>query len=178
MEYINANGGVMGRAIELVYEDDQGAEAAATNAFQKITSEYDLAAICLNKYSSVVLAMEQFVADEGIPPSAAAAPFVWKLPRPTTSSPLVRATPAPGRHHQGNYCAELGMTKVAIIHAPDALGTGMTPVVKEVLEGHGIEVVSEQQFSADEKNFAPYIAKIVDSGCDGIIALPSSRKLP
>ena len=67
MEYINANGGVMGRAIELVYEDDQGAEAAATNAFQKITSEYDLAAICLNKYSSVVLAMEQFVADEGIP---------------------------------------------------------------------------------------------------------------
>ena len=49
MEYINANGGVMGRAIELVYEDDQGAEAAATNAFQKITSEYDLAAICLIK---------------------------------------------------------------------------------------------------------------------------------
>lgn len=96
MEYINANGGVMGRAIELVYEDDQGAEAAATNAFQKITSEYDLAAICLNKYSSVVLAMEQFVADEGIPAiCCGSSPIVWKLPRPTTSSPLVRATPAP-----------------------------------------------------------------------------------
>ena len=67
MNEINASGGVMGRAIELVYEDDQGTEAGGTNAFQKIVSEYDLAAICLNKFSSMVLAMEQFVADEGIP---------------------------------------------------------------------------------------------------------------
>ena len=36
MAHINAAGGVMGRAIEIVYEDDQGNETAATNAFQKI----------------------------------------------------------------------------------------------------------------------------------------------
>ena len=67
MKHINEAGGVLGRQIELVYEDDQGNETVATNAFQKIVSEHDLAAICLNKYSSVVLAMEQFVAEEGIP---------------------------------------------------------------------------------------------------------------
>ena len=175
MEYINANGGVLGLAIELVYEDDQGAEAAATNAFQKITSEYDLAAICLNKYSSVVLAMEQFVADEGIPAICCGSSVRLEASE-TYNLFSTRKSDTGSGVTIGNYCAELGMTKVAIIHAPDALGTGMTPVVKEVLEGHGIEVVSEQQFSADEKNFAPYIAKIVDSGCDGIIAFAQQQE--
>ena len=76
MEHINAKGGVLGRKLELIYEDDQGNESAATNAFQKITAEHDLAAVCLSKYSSIVLAMEQFVADEGIPA------ICWLLPAP------------------------------------------------------------------------------------------------
>ena len=175
MEHINANGGVMGRAIELVYEDDQGNETVATNAFQKITSEYDLAAICLNKYSSVVLAMEQFVADEGIPAiacgssvriEASETPNLFSSRRSDNGSGVTIA----------NYCKELGMTKVAILHAPDALGTGMAPVVQAQFEKLGIETVSVQQFSPDEKNFAPYIAKIIDSGCDGIVSMAQQNE--
>ncbi|MDD5954740.1 MAG: ABC transporter substrate-binding protein [Firmicutes bacterium] len=176
MEYINANGGVMGRAVELIYEDDQGTEAACTNAFQKIVSEYDLAAICLNKYSSMVLAMEQFVAEEGIPSiccgssvkiEASETPNLFSSRRSDSGSGVTIAT----------YCKELGMTKVAILHAPDALGTGMTPVILKTFEElGGIEAVSVQQFSSEEKNFAPYIAKIIDSGCDGVIAIAQQQE--
>ena len=67
LEDINAAGGVLGRPVTIVYEDDQGAEASATNAYQKLVSENDICATVLNKYSSVVLAMEPFVADEEIP---------------------------------------------------------------------------------------------------------------
>ena len=66
LEDINAAGGVLGRPVTIVYEDDQGAEASATNAYQKLVSENDICATVLNKYSSVVLAMEPFVADEEI----------------------------------------------------------------------------------------------------------------
>lgn len=175
MKHINEAGGVMGRMIELVYEDDQGNETVATNAFQKITSEHDLAAICLNKYSSVVLAMEQFVAEEGIPAiacgssvkiEASSTPNLFSSRRSDSGSGVTIA----------NYCKSLGMTKVAILHAPDALGTGMTPVILEAFEGLGLEAVSVQQFSPDEKNFAPYVAKIIDSGCDGIIAIAQQNE--
>ena len=175
MKHINEAGGVMGRMIELVYEDDQGNETVATNAFQKITSEHDLAAICLNKYSSVVLAMEQFVAEEGIPAIACGSSV--KIEASTTPNLFSsRRSDSGSGVTIANYCKNLGMTKVAILHAPDALGTGMTPVILEAFEGLGLEAVSVQQFSPDEKNFAPYVAKIIDSGCDGIIAIAQQNE--
>lgn len=170
MKHINENGGVMGRAIEIVYEDDQGNETAATNAFQKIVSQYDLAAVCLNKFSSVVLAMEQFVAEEGLP-AICCGSSVRLEGSETSNLYSTRKSDSGSGVTIANYCKELGMTKVAILHAPDALGTGMTPVIKARFQELGIETVSVQQFSADEKNFAPYLAKIIDSGCDGIIGI-------
>ena len=176
MEYINANGGVIGRAIELIYEDDQGTEAAATNAFQKIVSQNDLAAICLNKYSSMVLAMEQFVAEEGIP-SICCGSSVKIEASETTNLFSSRRSDSGSGVTIASYCKELGMTKVAILHAPDALGTGMTPVILDTFEKlGGIEAVSVQQFSPEEKNFAPYIAKIIASDCDGIIAIAQQQE--
>lgn len=175
MKHINEAGGVLGRQIELVYEDDQGNETVATNAFQKITSEHDLAGICLNKFSSVILAVEQFVAEEGIPAigcgssvkiEASTTPNLFSSRRSDSGSGVTIA----------NYCKTLGMTKVAILHAPDALGTGMTPVIEAEFEKLGLEAVSVQQFSPDEKNFAPYVAKIIDSGCDGIIAIAQQNE--
>lgn len=175
LKHINEAGGVLGRKIELVYEDDQGNETAATNAFQKITSENDLAGICLSKYSSVILAMEQFIAEEGIPAigcgssvkiEASSTPNLFSSRRSDTGSGVTIA----------NYCKTLGMTKVAILHAPDALGTGMAPVILAEFENLGIEAVSVQQFSPDEKNFAPYIAKIIDSGCDGIVSMAQQNE--
>lgn len=175
MKHINEAGGVLGRQIELVYEDDQGNETVATNAFQKITSEHDLAAICLNKYSSVVLAMEQFVAEEGIPAIACGSSV--KIEASTTPNLFSsRRSDSGSGVTIANYCKTLGMTKVAILHAPDALGTGMTPVIEAEFEKLGLEAVSVQQFSPDEKNFAPYIAKIIDSGCDGIIAIAQQNE--
>lgn len=169
MNEINEAGGVMGRAIEIVYEDDQGTEAGSTNAFQKIVSQYDLAAVSLSKFSSMVLAMEQFIADEGIPSiccgssiniEASTTPNLFSTRKSDSGSGVTIA----------NFAAqELGVKKVAILHAPDALGTSMAPVIQENLEAQGVEVVSVQQFANQEKNFAPYIATIVNSDVDCLI---------
>lgn len=172
---INAAGGVLGREVVVVYEDDQGTEAAATNAYQKLISETDVCATILNKYSSSVLAVEQFVAESEIPAICSGSsvklealenPYLLSTRRSDSGSGLTIAA----------YCQKLGATKVAILHANDALGTGMTPVVTEALKGYNIEVVSTQQFITDEKNFAPYIAKIIDSGCDMLVAVGQTNE--
>lgn len=167
---INAKGGVLGREVKIIYEDDQGNETAATNAYQKLVSQNDVCATVLNKYSSVVLAMSDFVAKEKIPAICSGSSvnieksdnnYLYSTRRSDSGSGVTVAA----------QCQKLGAKKVAILHSPDALGTGMTPIVKSTLEGFGIEVVSVQQFTADEKNFAPYIAKIIDSGCDCLVGI-------
>lgn len=174
---INAAGGVLGREVVVVYEDDQGTEASATNAYQKLISDNDVSAVVLNKYSSLVLAVEQFVAEAEIPAICSGSSvklealdneYMLSTRRSDSGSGLTIAA----------YCEKLGATKVAILHANDALGTGMAPVVASALAGYGIEVVSTQQFATDEKNFAPYIAKIIDSGCDMLVSIAQTNEAP
>lgn len=171
VEFINANGGVLGRELKVVYEDDQGNETMGTNAYQKLTSEYELSGTVLSKFSSVTLAIEPFVAEMEIPAICTgssvkiannANEWLYSMRKSDLGSGISIANAA---------VEKLGMKKVAILHAPDALGTGMAPVVQKRLEELGAEVVSLQQFSADEKSFAPFIAKMASSGCDGIISI-------
>lgn len=171
LEEINSKGGVLGREVVIIYEDDQGNETAGTNAYQKITSQYDLSATVLCKYSSVVLAIEPFVKEAEIPAICTGSSvniansdndWLFSVRKSDYDSGKTIAKAA----HE-----KLNMTKVAIIHSPDALGTGITPVIQEALDEYGVEVVSIQQFSPNEKNFAPYIAKVIDSGCDGLIGI-------
>ena len=136
---------------------------------------HDLAAICLNKISSMVLAMEQFVADEGIPAICCGSSVSLEASS-TYNLYSTRKSDSGSGVTIADYCHELGTTTVAILPAPAALGTGMTPVILEAFEDLGIEAVSVQQFSAEEKNFAPYVAKIIDSGCDGIIAIAQQQE--
>lgn len=126
LEDINAAGGVLGRPVTIVYEDDQGAEASATNAYQKLVSENDVCATVLNKYSSVVLAMEPFVADEEIPAICSGSSV--KLEASTNEWLLsTRRSDTGSGVSIALHCKSVGATKVAILHSPDALGTGITP---------------------------------------------------
>lgn len=175
LEEINAKGGVLGRPVKIIYEDDQGNETVATNAYQKLVSQNDVCATVLNKYSSVVLAMSDFVEEAEIPGICSGSsvniekstnPYLYSTRKSDSGSGVTLAA----------LCNKLGVKKVAIIHSPDALGTGMTPVVTNALAGYGIEVVSQQQYTNEEKNFAPYIAKIIDSGCDCIVGIGQSNE--
>jgi ABC-type branched-subunit amino acid transport system substrate-binding protein len=66
LKEINAKGGVLGLSVKIIYEDEPGNETVATNAYQKLVSQNDVCATVLNKYSSVVLAMSDFVEEAEI----------------------------------------------------------------------------------------------------------------
>lgn len=174
-EHINADGGVLGRPVDIVYVDDQGSETVATNAFQKLVLENDVCGVVLSKYSSLVLAVEPFIAEEKIPAICSGSnskvanssnPYLFSTRRSDNDSGKTMVT----------FMKQLGAKRLAILYAPDALGKGMTGVIRESLAGTDIEIVSDQQFSEGEKQFATYVAKMKAADPDFIIICAQSTE--
>jgi len=175
LEHINAQGGVLGRSVEVVYVDDQGLETVATNAFQKLVLENDVCGVVLGKYSSLTLAVEPFILEEKIPAissgsnskvAASTNPYLFSTRRSDNDSGKTMVA----------FIKEQGAKRVAILYAPDALGKGMSAVVRAGLEGTDIQIVSDQQFSEGEKQFATYVAKMKAANPDFIIIAAQSTE--
>ena len=162
--------GVLGRQVELIYEDGQGKETETTNAYQKVTAEHKLDAVILDKYSSDVLAVEQFVAENGLPTFCQGSSI--KIEGSSTKNLYsTRRSDAGAGGSVVAFIKEQGVKKVAILHSPDALGQSMGKVVVDGLAKIGVEVVSDQQFANEDQNFTNYIAKVLASGCDCFVAI-------
>lgn len=175
LEHINAKGGVLGRPVEIVYVDDQGNETMATNAYQKLILENEVCATVLNKYSSVVLAVEPYIEESKIPAICSGS----NIKVEQAGNPYLFST---RRSDYGTGATMVAFIKtqnakrVAILYAPDALGKGMSGVVRDNLKNTDIQIVSDQQYSEGEKQFATYIAKMKAANPDFIVCIGQSTE--
>ena len=61
IEEINAAGGILGRPVAVIYEDDQGTDAGAVNAFNKLASDSTIVGVIGSNSSTRNLAIESDV---------------------------------------------------------------------------------------------------------------------
>jgi branched-chain amino acid transport system substrate-binding protein len=165
-EEINKAGGVLGRQLELVIEDDQTTNPGVVLAFSKLASNSELVAFLGEIRSTQVHAM---------------APDVLKLGKPV----LIGGTD-PMLTHMGNpwffrfrpndvYSARviadygvkvLGKRKWAIVHSTDAFGTnGMKNLVGSLQES-GVKPVLIQGYPNNSQDFTPVALAVKQSGAD------------
>jgi branched-chain amino acid transport system substrate-binding protein len=165
-EEINAAGGVLGRPLELVIEDDQTTNPGTVLAFSKLAGDADIPAFIGPIRSTQIHAM---------------APDVLKLGKPV----LIGGTD-PALTHMGNawlfrfrpndgYSARviadfgvktLGKQKWAIVHSTDAFGTAGMKNLVEALKGLGIEPVLVQGYPNNSQDFTPVALAVKQSGAD------------
>lgn len=169
-EEINAAGGVMGRPIEIVYEDNGETEQSYVNAAVKALSSDDVVGIFSNGFSSQVQLVCPEVQNYEIPFIGGCSShalleqgfdYFWML---RLSDRYV--SPA-----MANACADLGMQNPAILLVSDSYGQGMADYVEAALLENGLTVATRISVGEDEKQFAPYLTQIMNSGADGIIAI-------
>lgn len=170
LEDINGAGGVLGREVQIVYEDDGGTETGTTNAYQKLILENDVCATVINKYSSCVLAVEPYIADAEIPAICSGSNVKIEQSDNQWLFSTRRSDYGSGET-MAAFINQQGAKNVAILYSPDALGKGMSSIVIQKLNEYGINIVSEQQYSEGEKQFATYVAKIKSANPDFIIAI-------
>jgi len=168
LDAVNKAGGVLGRPMELVTEDDQTTNPGAVLAFSKLASQPDIVAFLGSIRSTQNHAM---------------APDILK-----TAKPVCFGGTDPVLTHMGNpwlfrfrpndsYSARviadfgigtLAKKKWAVVHSTDAFGTSGAKALNDALGKSGATVALDQGYTNQSQDFTPVVLAIRQSGADVI----------
>jgi branched-chain amino acid transport system substrate-binding protein len=165
-EEVNKTGGVLGRPIELIIEDDQTTNPGSVLAFSKLAGDKDVSAFIGPIHSTQIRAMAPDIQRVGKPMMIGGAdPQLTHMSNPW----LFRCRP------NDTYSARvivdygintLGKKKWAIVHSTDAYGTSGMKNLVEVLKRTGVEPVLIQGYSNNSQDLTPVALAVKQSGAD------------
>lgn len=165
-----AKGGVGGRPIEVIVEDDAGNPSTAVNAFNKLISQSKPVAVFAPTFTPLVMAMEPSVKQAKIPVfTSATGPVVTKSGdgwffrlRTNDEKQGVLA---------GTYAVqELKAKKPAILYPNNDYGKGGYGAIKATLEKAGVKLVAEQTYNQGDKDVTAQLLNVKRAGADLLIA--------
>jgi branched-chain amino acid transport system substrate-binding protein len=167
LDAVNKAGGVLGKKVELIIEDDQTTNPGVVLAFSKLSSQPDMVAFIGSIRSTQVHAM---------------APDVLKVAKPVmiggTDPALTHMGNQwlfrfrPNDSYSGSVIAEygvntLGKKKWAIVHSTDAFGiAGGNALVTALKKVSGTTVALDQGYANQSQDFTPVVLAIKQSGAD------------
>lgn len=171
---INEAGGVLGKKIEIIYEDEASSEQQGSiYAALKLATRGDITGIFGTTVSSTNnIAIMPTIAEYKIPLMAGGSsanikkennPFVWQARMSDDLTGVVMAKSA---------VEVLGMKNPAIIHGSDSFGAGLAIATTNALKkNHNIQPKIDIVYNPNEKQYTPFLSQILNSGADGIIAI-------
>lgn len=168
---INEAGGVNGKDLKLVIEDDANDPATCVSIAQRFTTKVQPAAVVGGWGSSCTLAMQPVLERAKMP-----------LLVETSSSDLVTSTADDGQGNEWTFrisptstmeatalepvLGEMGIKKVFTLAVNNDFGLGAAKHFGETLEGLGAKVVGGAKFEQTEQSFGTYITQAKASGAD------------
>jgi branched-chain amino acid transport system substrate-binding protein len=168
LDRVNKPGGVLGKPVELVTEDDQTTNPGAVLAFSKLAAQPDIVAFLGPVRSTQNHAIAADILKAGKPVCFGGTdPVLTKMGNPW----LIRFRP------NDNYSARviasygvetLGKKNWAIVHSTDAFGTSGFKALSAALDKSGAKVVTDQGYPNQSQDFTPVVLAIKSSGADVI----------
>ena len=163
---VNAAGGVLGRKLELVEEDDQTTNPGMVLAYSRLVNRGDLAVIIGSVRSTQVNAVSEDIKKSGIPTFIGGSdptlthmgdPWVFRC-RPNDS-------------YASKVMASFGVNdlkkmKWAVVHGTDAFGATGAKLLIEQLKALGITPVVEQGINNGQADLTPVVLAVRNSGAD------------
>lgn len=169
---VNADGGVNGRPIEFVHEDDQGTTAGAATAVRKLIDVDKVNAIMGPLFTSSILGMKDAAIEAQIPVMIA-----------TSANGEIF-----GEGHEGNYLFTLdctpalvadnetdywikakGFTKIAMFGLQNDQTTTKNALYNEMVPEKGGEVVFEMTYNAGTDDFRSSLTALKASGAEVVM---------
>ena len=166
LEAVNKAGGVLGKPLELIFEDDQTTNPGAVLAFSKLASQPDIVAFLGSIRSTQMHAMAPDMLKVGKPVGFGGTdPNLTKLGNPW----LFRFRP--NDSYSGKVIAqfgakELGKKKWAIVHSTVAFGTAGGKALADALPENGATLALDQGYANQSQDFTPVVLAVRQSGAD------------
>lgn len=169
IEEINARGGVLGKQLVLIQEDDGAQPTQAAAAATKLITKDKVVAISGAHASGTTLAVMEVIAQYKIPtitpgassPAITSSGNAWisrGIPDDTLQSKILV-----------KYAHEvMGIDKLGLLYANDDYGKGGYNAAVKAAEEYGVELIAES-FMGDDQNFTSQISKLKDTGCEGVM---------
>jgi len=169
---VNAEGGVLGRQIELITEDDQCKPEVATNTAAKLVGEQVVAVIGHICSGATRAALGIYTGENiiTISPSATNPPLTQSGEFPTFFR-TIAPDDAQGLLQAQFVAEELGLKKVAILHDGGDYGKGLADFAKVALEANypGVEVVLYEGVTVGAVDYSAIINRVANSGAEAVM---------
>ncbi len=172
MAELNAAGGIDGKLIEMVWEDDEGDPAKATNAYNKLVQNDGVVAILGSVLTGATDAVADYASEDGIPMITASATAYYI----TTDRPNVFRTcfldPFQGISMANFAKDEFGATKLAVLYENgNEYSTGLKDKFVEQAGLNGQEVLAVEATAAKDVDFKAQLTKIKEAAPE-VVFLP------
>jgi branched-chain amino acid transport system substrate-binding protein len=165
VDSVNAKGGINGRKIELLIEDDQSNPQQTVISYQKLIDE-GVVAIEGPPQSTAELALKPIVGQKKIPDVSVGASDDQVIP---IEPYLFQTTPLASQVSTAclKQIQALKYTKIAMLtDTKNAYAIKGHDVTTKLVSKYGISIVDDETFETSQTNFAPQIAKIVSNKPD------------
>jgi branched-chain amino acid transport system substrate-binding protein len=166
VEEVNKAGGILGRQLELVIEDDQSLNPATVLAFTKLADDKDIVAFLGPTRSTQIQAIAPSVKQAGRPvmiggtdPSLTLAGNPWLFRFRPNDTYTARVMSDFGLN-------KLGKQKWAIVHSTDAFGTTAKSLFAEALKSQGVTPVLVEGQPNNSPDYTAVALAVKQSGAD------------
>ena len=166
LEEINAAGGVLGRPLQIVSEDNQSTNPGSVVAVSTLLATPDVKAIVTTLHSSQVQAMMPAIAGAGIPAMVGGTSYALTH----ANNPWIfRARPHDG--YSARVIADFGVhtlnkKKWAIVHAAESFGIDGKDSLTQELKAQGITPVIALGVNTYTQNFNPVVLALKKADID------------
>ena len=166
VEQVNKAGGILGKPIELITEDDQTTNPGAVLAFSKLASQPDIVAFLGSIRSTQNHAMAPDILKTGKPVM-----FGGTDPTLTHMGNQWLFRCRPNDSYSGRVLADFGMNTIgkkkwAIVHSTDAFGTAGGKALAEAITKGGGTIALDQGYANQSQDFTPVVLAVKQSGAD------------
>jgi branched-chain amino acid transport system substrate-binding protein len=160
VKHANEKGGVLGRKLELIVEDDQSHAAAAVGIYEKLITQVKVDAI-LGPYSSPITDAVANVSEKHRMPMVAPNAATTSIYRKGRKFVFMATSPAEV-YHEGliDLAARRGLKTVAIISEDTLFPKASAQGTAELTKRKGLQVVLAESYPKGTADFRPLLNRI------------------
>lgn len=168
--YINGGGGVLGRPVDIVIEDDESETSKAVTAANRLIDQENVVAIIAATGSPSTLAVKEITAEIGLPQIAMAAAnditdkapmeWIWRTPHKDAMA-VARAL---------TYVSDtLGVANIAVLHDENAFGSSGATEIAKTAGDYGLTIVATESYKTNDTDVTAQLTKIKGESPEALV---------